>query len=99
MSENRAIPPGYMTVGELAKKAACRLKQGGQKPSGEFLDMVLAFMSEDMDMLPKLIETKSIDGDNNGWKQMRPALNTFTEPALGFCFTKQGINPFEGKTE
>ena len=94
------------TITRLLNEAV-RLQNGGvppesregQKLAGEFWDMVLAFTGGDMDMLPKLIETGSVDGPDNEWKQMQLALNTFMGPALEFYFTKRGINPFEGKTE
>ncbi len=82
---------------------AIRLQKDGVPPESEkgqdlaeaFWEMVMEFTGGDIGMLSRLIETESIHGPDNEWKQKQTIAYSFIEPALEAYFTELGLDPFE----
>lgn len=71
----------------------------GQIIANEFWQLITEFTDGDMSMLPQLMNLANEQANNNEYRNMLNALNSFIEPALGVYFSNSGINPFEVKNE
>ena len=48
-----------------------------------------------MSMLPKLIELGQFQNAEQSWKEKQTIANGYVEQALGFYFSKLGVDPFQ----
>ena len=100
MAKHRAISPGYMTVGEVAKKIGVTVrtlqyydKEGLLSPSAESEGGRRLYTDKDLVILHQIISLKSLGFSLNDIKHHLISLET---PALQVYFSKLGENPFEG---
>ncbi len=67
----------------------------GQKFAKAYWNMITGFTGGDMGMLPKLIELGQFEGTDQKWKKKIDLANNYIEKALGYYFSRLGIDPFQ----
>ena len=86
---------------------AIRLQHAGVSADSEeglnfakaYWDMITDFTGGDMSMLPKLIELGQFQNAEPGWKEKQSIANSYVEQALGFYFSRLGVDPFQEGTK
>ena len=71
----------------------------GQNFAKAYWNMITEFTGGDMSMLPKLIELGQFQNTDHEWKEKLDAANRYIEQALGFYFSRLGVDPFKEETE
>lgn len=67
----------------------------GQDFAKAYWDMITDFTGGDMSMLSKLIELGQLQNAEHGWKEKQSIANSYVEQALGFYFSRLGVDPFQ----
>ncbi len=60
-----------------------------------YWNMITDFTDGDMSMLPKLIELGQFQNAEQSWKEKQRIANGYVEQALGFYFSRLGVDPFQ----
>lgn len=71
----------------------------GQNFAKAYWNMINDFTGGDMSMLPKLIELGQFQNAKQEWKEKQSIANSYVEQALGFYFSKLGVDPFQEGTK
>lgn len=71
----------------------------GQNFAKAYWNMVTEFTGGDMSMLPKLIELGQFECTEQKWKEKQNLANNYVEQALGFYFSRLGVDPFQEETK
>ena len=61
--------------------------------------MITDFTDGDMSMLPKLVKLGQFEGTDQKWREKQDLANVYVEQALGYYFSRLGIDPFEETVE
>ena len=67
----------------------------GQNFAKAYWNMITDFTDGDMSMLPKLIELGQFQNAEQSWKEKQRIANGYVEQALGFYFSRLGVDPFQ----
>ena len=60
-----------------------------------YWNLITDFTDGDMSMLPKLIELGQFQNAEQSWKEKQRIANGYVEQALGFYFSRLGVDPFQ----
>lgn len=71
----------------------------GQEFAKSYWDMITDFTDGDMSMLPKLVKLGQFEGTDQKWREKQDLANVYVEQALGYYFSRLGIDPFEETVE
>ena len=71
----------------------------GQNFARAYWNMINDFTGGDMSMLPKLIELGQFQNAEQSWKEKQSIANSYVEQALGFYFSKLGVDPLQEGTK
>lgn len=71
----------------------------GQDFAESYWNMITDFTGGDMGMLPRLVELGQFQNTDQKWKEKQDIANSYVEQALGFYFSRLGVDPFQEETE
>jgi len=73
--------------------------EAGQELAKQFWDKMLEFTNGDMVLFNKIVTMAENANDEEPWKTQVATANNFIEPALGYYFLTNNIDPFQSEQE